>query len=249
MVDLASLDVVGLVPGLVRMGVPVAARVAPPDPGASSPYAAERAAVARAVPARRAEFLTGRLLARAALADLGVAPSEIARRPDRAPAWPAGLIGSITHTGGLCAALVARPAGSGAIIGVGIDVELDVRLDDAVIDRVLTPGERGALGARRGRDAVVAFSAKEALFKAIHPATGVWLEPIEVEVVLGHDDAHWSAAVTPGPEPGPTSGPVAVRSWAAAAPGVAPVDAVGRWARVGPWVLTGFVLASPGVHH
>ena len=224
-------DVLGLVPDLASMGVPAAARVGRPDPAAASPYAVEEAAVARAVPARRAEFLTARALARAALSDLGVAPTGIAARADRAPAWPPGIVGAITHTRGLCAVVVAAVAGGGSGIGVGIDAERDVVLDDAVIDRVLTSGEQDSLGARRRADAVVVFSAKEALFKALHPATGVWLEPIDVELVLRGE---------------PTSGVVTVRSWAGALPGVRPADVVGRWARFGPWVVTGFVLAPPG---
>jgi 4'-phosphopantetheinyl transferase EntD len=220
---------------LAPMGWPAAVRCAVPDPARSSPYAIEIEAVARAVPSRRAEFLTGRAVARAALGDLGVAPGPIARRSDRAPDWPAGIIGSITHTTGLCAAAVARPRDdSGEPLGIGIDAEVDVVLDEAVVRRVLTVRERDLLGVRAGLDAVVSFSAKEALFKALNPATGVWLEANEVEIALGRDTERGADEAD--------GGPISVLSWTRRVPGLEPADAVGRWARVGSWVVAAIVV-------
>ena len=58
------------------------------------------------------------------------------------------------------------------------------------------------------------FSVKEAMFKAINPATGAWLEPDEVEVELGRDAR---------PQPGETDGgAVVVRAWAREVPGLQP---------------------------
>jgi 4'-phosphopantetheinyl transferase EntD len=214
----------------------VAAQWAAPDLTDSSPYVIEREAVARAVASRRAEFLTGRTVARAALGQLGVAAVPIARRPDRSPDWPLGIVGSITHTRGLCAAVVARHRRGGAPpLGLGIDAEVDAVLDDAIVHRVLTTRERAGLGRHAGRDAVVAFSAKESLFKAINPATRVWLEANEVEVELVRDD-HLGIDEIDG-------GTIAVVSWARPVPGFEPADAIGRWARVGPWVLTAMVVS------
>ncbi|WP_374216235.1 4'-phosphopantetheinyl transferase, partial [Frankia sp. R82] len=59
--------------------------------------AGEHEYVARAVPSRRAEFVTGRACARLALARLGVAPRPILRGPRGEPTWPRGIVGSITH--------------------------------------------------------------------------------------------------------------------------------------------------------
>ena len=207
-----------------------------PDLTVSTPYAVEREAMERAVPSRRAEFVTGRSVARAALAELGVPAGPIARRPDRAPDWPPGIVGSITHTRGLCAAVVARHRGVLAPpLGLGIDVEVDAVIDDAVVQRVLTTRERAALGASTGRDAVVAFSAKESLFKAINPLTGVWLEANDVEVELTRDD-HLGTDEIDG-------GTIGVLSWARTVPGFEPADAIGCWTRVGPWVATAIVLS------
>ena len=59
----------------------------------------ERGAVAKAVPKRVAQFTAGRVCARRALAQLGnTEPVPILMGEDRAPQWPAGYVGSISHT-------------------------------------------------------------------------------------------------------------------------------------------------------
>ena len=82
------------------------ARVLPPgvavaveDPAASAEgmFDAEARAVARAVPARRAEFAAGRRAAHRAMERLGVPAAPVAMGSDRAPVWPPGVIGSISH--------------------------------------------------------------------------------------------------------------------------------------------------------
>jgi len=211
----------------------------PPDLVDSSPYAVERELVARAVPARRDELFTGRTLARAALGALGVTPGPIGRRPDRSPDWPEGVIGSITHTDGLCSVVVVKPdatAGRGsepAVVGVGLDAEVDARLDEAVTRRVVTPAEQARLGLRTADDAVVVFSVKEAVFKALNPVSGVWLELDDLEVELGRDD-ELAAGESDG-------GWFTVRAWAPTVAGLAPTDVSGRWSRFGAWVLAGAV--------
>ncbi|MBN1173619.1 MAG: 4'-phosphopantetheinyl transferase, partial [Micromonosporaceae bacterium] len=70
------------------------------DPPDARMLPEEAPLVARAVPRRRAEFTTGRHCARLALASLGVEPAAILAGPDRAPRWPAGIVGTITHCDG-----------------------------------------------------------------------------------------------------------------------------------------------------
>ncbi|WP_352542194.1 hypothetical protein [Mesorhizobium sp. M0018] len=54
-----------------------------------------------ALPLRGAEFLAGRAMADAALQALGQLTTEIPIGPDRAPVWPKGSVGSITHARGI----------------------------------------------------------------------------------------------------------------------------------------------------
>src|SRR5215469_16812348 len=71
---------------------------------------AEAAIVARAVEKRRAEFATGRACAHAALDAWGAPDAPLLPGPDRAPLWPDGFVGSISHARGACAAVAAPRA-------------------------------------------------------------------------------------------------------------------------------------------
>lgn len=131
---------------------------------------AELALVARAVPKRQHEFATGRRLARRLLATLGCAERELLADTDRAPCWPADVVGSISHGHGLCA-VAAAPRG--AVRGLGIDVEDADAVRPELWRRVLRPDEEKWLRAqpegRQLRLAAVFFSAKEAVYKAQFP--------------------------------------------------------------------------------
>ncbi|HEY5019429.1 MAG TPA: hypothetical protein VII17_00285 [Steroidobacteraceae bacterium] len=102
-------------------------------------FAAEELLIARAAGRRRNEFRTGRALARQALAQIGCAAAAILARAQRDPVWPAGFLGSITHSERLVFA-VAAP--SNLIEGVGIDVEDDPELDKRLTSIVCRSDER-----------------------------------------------------------------------------------------------------------
>src|SRR5690348_13963037 len=95
--------------------------------------AAEAADVARAVLGRRVAFATGRACARRALARLEVTAFDLRNGLDRAPRWPTGIVGSITHTGpapgGYCAVVVGR---SRELAALGVDAEQWSRLTPAL---------------------------------------------------------------------------------------------------------------------
>ena len=134
--------------------------------GADGLYPEEAVAIASAVPKRQAEFAAGRRAARAALAAVGVECAALPVGSDRAPIWPGGTIGSISHDGdlALAAAFLREHAQS-----VGIDLTEAAALPDGVREQVLRhPGEAG-LDELEARSA---FSAKETLFKALSPHVG-----------------------------------------------------------------------------
>lgn len=132
-----------------------------------------------AVPRRLAEFAAGREAARLALADIGAAPMPIPMRRDRAPDWPVGLAGSITHADGLALAAVLRAPAT-----IGIDLEPDADLPPDTFDLILTPAERGMFDLRAAR---AVFSAKETFFKAQYPRTGAMIGFDAVTVALSDD--------------------------------------------------------------
>lgn len=134
------------------------------------------AALRRAAPKRRAEFLAGRLCARDTLARLSGVPQVPGMAESRAPLWPPGLLGSITHSAGFAAALAASTRD---YRGLGLDAERWLTRERArrLADQLLTPAEREWLAtlpdADQGPFVTLAFSLKESLFKALFPLVGV----------------------------------------------------------------------------
>ncbi len=120
-------------------------------------------ALPNAVPARLREYSAGRHAARAAMADLGAPPTPLPMGEDRAPLWPAGVTGSITHCRTACLAAVRRGPG-----GIGLDLEEATPLPPDLWDTVLLPPEADWARAQPdpGLAAKLVFSAKEAAYKA-----------------------------------------------------------------------------------
>jgi 4'-phosphopantetheinyl transferase EntD len=119
---------------------------------------------------RRREFTAGRHCARQALVRLGQEPVALPIGPGRAPVWPPGIIGSISHTDEIAIAAVAYQA---ELQSLGIDVESADPLEPGLLELVCREEERAAqtlLGAK------LIFSAKESVYKCLWPLTGVFLE-------------------------------------------------------------------------
>ncbi|WP_416426435.1 4'-phosphopantetheinyl transferase superfamily protein [Pseudomonas sp. App30] len=144
--------------------------------------------IQRSVAKRQAEFLAGRLCARSALQQLADIDHVPAIGEDRAPIWPAGISGSITHGTGWAGAVVAR---SGVWQGLGLDMETLLGDDRAarLAGEILTPGELARMDpAQLSLTVTLTFSIKESLFKALYPIVGqrFYFEHAEV---LGWDAA------------------------------------------------------------
>jgi 4'-phosphopantetheinyl transferase EntD len=127
----------------------------------------EECLVANAAQKRRRDFALGRACAHAALSALGQGGAAIGKDENGAPLWPAGILGSITHTKAYAAALVAKAHHVG---GVGVDAE---RVGDVTPDlwpRLFDSAECDYLMTLEGQPqqifATLFFSAKEAVYKA-----------------------------------------------------------------------------------
>jgi 4'-phosphopantetheinyl transferase EntD len=160
-------------------------------------YPQEAAVVARAVPKRRREFAAVRACARQAMEKLGVPPQPVLPGERGAPRWPAGLAGSMTHCDGYRAAALVRSAD---LAGLGIDAEPHLPLPEGVLPTVSLPAEEDRLRRLvRAHPHVhvdrLLFSAKESVYKAWFPLTGLWLEFTEADIEI---------SVTPGERPGGT---------------------------------------------
>jgi 4'-phosphopantetheinyl transferase EntD len=163
-------------------------------------HPAERAMLAGAAPVRQREIIAGRAQARALTERLGLAAAPLLRGADRRPLWPAGLVGSITHSRELCAVAAA----SGEIAAsLGIDLEPLRPIEPELHALICTDGERRALMTRDqplAFDELVCcvFAAKEAFYKAWHPVAGLFLEHHDVTVVLDPGLRGFTAAARMG---------------------------------------------------
>jgi 4'-phosphopantetheinyl transferase EntD len=166
-------------------------------------FAEEEELVVRAVDKRRQEFATARRCAREALAVLGHPPAPILPGERRAPIWPDGIVGSITHCVGYRAAVVATRE---VLWTVGVDAEPNTPLPVGLLSSIARPEEEQAVQQLLATDSRIRwdrllFSAKEAVYKAWFPLTLRWLDFDEVTVTFdaasGRFDArlHTSAVV------------------------------------------------------
>lgn len=160
-----------LTASVLPQGVAVVARDPREAPAAVDPV--EQGAVKNAVPRRVAEFHAGRAAARAAMVELAFPPAPVAMGADRAPIWPEGVTGSISHTDKACVAVVGD---SRDWAGIGVDLEEATALDPLLVAQVCSKSEQAWLGLQppkdRGLMAKLMFSIKEAAYKAQYPLTG-----------------------------------------------------------------------------
>lgn len=147
----------------------------------------EEEAIAGAAQTRVEQFTAGRVCSRVALHRLGlVKVAPIPRGEDRAPIWPSGFVGSISHTDAWCAAAVARAEDWRSI---GIDLEAATPLKRSLWRRVCTPKEREWLSnlSDPGLSGKILFSAKESVYKCQYPITTKFLgfHAVEIEIADG----------------------------------------------------------------
>ena len=110
----------------------------------------------------------------------------IGRGPGGEPLWPAGVVGAISHSGGLAVAVVGWAS---EYAGIGVDVEqrlpgLSLRAARLVCRAAEYDWAAADPGPMRR---TLLFSAKEAIFKALYPIDEVWLG-------FGDAELRWDAA-------------------------------------------------------
>ena len=144
---------------------------------------AEELYMGRAAPQRVQEFAAGRLCARRALAEFGIADFPIRVADDRQPIWPESMVGSITHTAGFCAAVVAPRQCAG---GLGLDSEVVGDISVELWPGLCVPAElswiRSLHTSQQPAAITLIFSAKEAFYKCQYPVARERLEFKDVSV-------------------------------------------------------------------
>ncbi|AKK09038.1 4'-phosphopantetheinyl transferase superfamily protein [Corynebacterium testudinoris] len=164
----------------------------------------EQALVYHSVDLRKAEFGDARWCAHQALRDLGLGEAEPILRGERGmPLWPPHITGSMTHTEGFRAAVVAPQT---HVRSMGLDAEPAEPLPCEVVSSIARPGEMAQLDrlAANGIDCAdrLLFCAKEATYKAWFPMTHRWLGFEQAEIDLRDDGTFISyLLVRPTPVP------------------------------------------------
>lgn len=148
---------------------------------------------------RQPEWVGGRLAANAALRMLGMRAPAILSDDRGAPVPPQGASVTISHKRTLVVALAAR-AEAGE---VGVDLE-DLAPERAhLAPRLLTPKELAEVEAlpeqRRWTAVLLRFALKEALYKAVAPRLGRFIDFDEAEVDL-HPDGCADLRLALGPD-------------------------------------------------
>jgi 4'-phosphopantetheinyl transferase EntD len=144
-------------------------------------------ALPRAITARHCEFSAGRVAARRAMALLGLPAAPILRGEDRAPIWPEGITGSITHTKTDALAAVTQ-----ARCLVGIDMERDGRVEPQLWPTILHADEDSTR-------ATLIFAAKEAVYKAQYPLTQLLFDFHRLHVRIDGPRFHARFTASTGP--------------------------------------------------
>jgi 4'-phosphopantetheinyl transferase EntD len=152
--------------------------IAPGDEFALLPE--ELVAFARSVAKVQRASGAARIVARELLLRLGRRASPLPKSSSGAPEWPNGVVGSLAHDNEVAVAAVTWRS---RYAGIGIDVEPAEPLDRDLLAIVATPSERKAIQ-DDPLQARVLFAIKEAVYKAVHPLDGAFLEHHDVEVSL-----------------------------------------------------------------
>jgi len=158
------------------------------------PAEEERLQSGRACDKKTMQFRLGRAAARLALTDVGnEKPAPILRGKAGEPLWPHAFTGSITHCDPWTVAVVAR---SSSNLAIGIDLE-NVRRVQAIDISSLICCDDELKWVRGGCDfygrLAMVFSAKEALYKAVYPFCGRYLDFKEVELSPFSEDGFCKA--------------------------------------------------------
>lgn len=121
-----------------------------------------------------------RIVARRLMVQMGQPQRAILKGSSGAPIWPDSMVGSMAHSAEMAVAALARRTD---FLSLGIDIEPAQPLDADLLTLVATLGERQALASDplAGR---LLFTIKEAVYKAVNPLDGVFLEHHDVEADL-----------------------------------------------------------------
>ncbi|SFD15769.1 4'-phosphopantetheinyl transferase family protein [Pseudoalteromonas denitrificans] len=127
---------------------------------------------------RKSEYLAGRYCANKALSQLNIHNANITPGMHRAPIWPKGVLGSISHTKSHAFCAVAS---NSHYTYLGIDYEelMTEKIANEIKSTIINDAEYSLLLNTQlsfEHALTLAFSAKESLFKALYPYVGKYFD-------------------------------------------------------------------------
>lgn len=134
---------------------------------------------------RASDVLLGRGCAQLALRQAGAGSDHVGAGTNRAPIWPEGWTGSLSHASGVAWAVTARQSDFSSL---GIDLENVLVADalESVRSLALTPEERRLACSDETGDmawlTTLIFSAKESIFKCLNPLVDQFIDFTEMEL-------------------------------------------------------------------
>lgn len=136
-----------------------------------------------AVPKRKAEFLAGRFVVKQAINMLDIEPLEISIGLHRAPQWPNGIVGSISHSGNKAFCFLSQFSSR-----VGIDYEefISNKIAEEIKYSIISVEEEQLCSSSEysfNQILTMIFSAKESLFKALYPSVKRYFDFLDVRVL------------------------------------------------------------------
>jgi len=140
----------------------------------------ERPAFAKSVIKVQRASGAARTVARGLMQRFGIAPQPVLKAAAGMPLWPQGLVGSIAHDATVAVAALARGAD---FLSIGVDIEPAEALPSDLLHLIATSRELADTtdAPLRGR---LLFAIKEAVYKAVYPLDGTFLEHHDVKVNL-----------------------------------------------------------------
>ena len=157
-------------------------------------YREETEYIKKAIPRRRAEFSTGREIARNLLTRINNNRVAIPVGSKGEPIWPSNVVGSITHDGDYAMAVVSEDPG---IKGIGIDL--------LCLNRVIKPlpsylvcndADNNALQLWLTNNTIapfedidstlLLFTLKESVVKVISPSLDHYVELMDIRIILNN---------------------------------------------------------------
>ncbi|WP_197473324.1 4'-phosphopantetheinyl transferase [Erwinia sp. ErVv1] len=139
----------------------------------------------RAVDKRQAEYLASRYLVRQALSHYGIEGYILSNDAQRAPIWPAGIVGSLSHTRH-CVSLLLASADCALLPGVDCEEVMQSKTAQELASTIVNEEERQQLeqsGLPFATALTAAFSLKESLYKALFPSLRQFMHFSDAEII------------------------------------------------------------------